>query len=261
MSVLLKRFISAFILFGVFLFTFFSNNNLFFLILISFVFFISLFEMNKLLILSKKQEFFFWLLPICAFIIHILNLNNFYFISFVSSFFWIFIASFSLFQNKVIFNNLEFSYGLIIIYSLFSSIDYLFHNNSLLLLVTLIFIWVSDIFAYFSGSFIGKKKLAPLISPGKTIEGVYGAFIANFVLISILSFFLNFSFLKLFFLIILIIPLSIIGDLFESLLKRRLGKKDSGNLIPGHGGILDRVDALCPVLPVIATMNIQGFFL
>jgi phosphatidate cytidylyltransferase len=127
--------------------------------------------------------------------------------------------------------------------------------DPLLLLGFMGVVWVSDSSAYFIGRAYGKNKLAPLISPGKTWEGVAAALTG--VLIYALAWFywiddgdLLANWLVP--LLVVLAMLGIIGDLFESLLKRQAGVKDSGNLLPGHGGILDRIDALTSTLPIAA---------
>lgn len=126
-----------------------------------------------------------------------------------------------------------------------------------LLLGVMALVWVADIAAYFSGKKFGKHKLAPAISPGKTWEGVLGAL----VLVSIYVVIVGWA-AKLFSSIPVLIAaliaswcwvaLSVIGDLFESMIKRQAGVKDSGALLPGHGGLLDRIDALTSTLPFAA---------
>ncbi len=117
--------------------------------------------------------------------------------------------------------------------------------GSLFLWGIFILIWIYDTFAYLTGKFFGKHPLAPKISPKKTVEGVIGGWLA--VLISIilivkyLQIDLDFYTILLFSLILVFLATA--GDLFESYLKRRRGIKDSGNLMPGHGGILDRLDS------------------
>ncbi len=119
-----------------------------------------------------------------------------------------------------------------------------------LLLAVMAVPWIADIGAYFSGRQFGKRKLAPSISPGKTWEGVAGAAVC--MLLYGLA--LNqiggiFSLLSIPVLMLLLV-LSITGDLFESLMKRQAGIKDSSHLLPGHGGVLDRIDSQLSVLPV-----------
>ncbi len=123
--------------------------------------------------------------------------------------------------------------------------------SPLLLLGFMAAIWISDTAAYFAGRTFGRHKLAPNISPGKTWEGVAGALAA----VSVYA--LTWGYLAgetvqivlLLPLLLALTALGIIGDLFESLMKRHAGVKDSGNILPGHGGILDRIDALTSTLP------------
>lgn len=113
-------------------------------------------------------------------------------------------------------------------------------------------IWISDTAAYFAGRSFGKHKLAATISPGKTWEGVIGALVAVLIYALVWNYLSEEKFLTLFLvpLLLVLVVLGIIGDLFESQIKRHAGVKDSGNLLPGHGGILDRIDALTSTLPV-----------
>ncbi len=118
-------------------------------------------------------------------------------------------------------------------------------------------VWIADTSAYFSGRLFGEHKLAPLISPGKTWEGVAGASAAVAVYAWALIFFGDTASLAIgpFWLIpcsLLLMGFSIVGDLFESQLKRNAGLKDSGNILPGHGGILDRIDSMTAALPLAA---------
>ena len=259
MSTFLLRFFSSLFLFCFFSFAFFSKHEYFFITLITTISLISLFEMSKLIDLRNIYSILYWLIPIACYIFYLNNNQNILLIISISTFFWLFIATFSIFKGKIFINSIKFLYGFIIIFGLYISTFYLFKNDKTLLLISLFIVWFSDVFAYIFGSYFGKRKLAPLISPGKTYEGIYGALVFNFIFIIILSIFFNYSFKSLFFLILLIIPLSILGDLFESLLKRTASKKDSGNLIPGHGGFLDRIDSLCSSLPVVALLSLSGF--
>jgi phosphatidate cytidylyltransferase len=135
------------------------------------------------------------------------------------------------------------------------------------LLSVLLIVWVADTAAYFAGRAFGKRKLAPRVSPGKTWEGVIGAVAANLILalllvnlmpvsptnpagsiFSLIHMSMGWAFLLAF--TVLITLISVMGDLYESLLKRIAGVKDSGRLLPGHGGVFDRIDALVAVFPV-----------
>lgn len=121
------------------------------------------------------------------------------------------------------------------------------------LLMVLVVVWMADIAAYFAGHRFGKHKLAPRISPGKSKEGVYAALIITGVVALITAFSLHLPLIRVVLFtgfILLTVIASIVGDLFESLLKRQEGLKDSGSLLPGHGGILDRIDSLTAAAPI-----------
>lgn len=127
--------------------------------------------------------------------------------------------------------------------------------SPLLLLAAFAVAWVADIAAYFAGRTFGRHKLAPSISPGKTWEGAAGAVVGVLVYgLTLGHFFLAGQIaLPLWIVALLLVTaVSIIGDLLESLLKRKAGIKDSSNVLPGHGGVLDRIDSLTSTLPLIA---------
>ncbi|TXI24011.1 MAG: phosphatidate cytidylyltransferase [Nitrosomonas sp.] len=127
--------------------------------------------------------------------------------------------------------------------------------DPMILLIFMSVVWISDTAAYFVGKKFGKHKLAPQISPGKTWEGVMGALLAVLCYAMALGYYLEetISFvIMLTFAVIGLAILGIIGDLFESQLKRQVGIKDSGTILPGHGGVLDRIDALTSTLPTAA---------
>lgn len=125
----------------------------------------------------------------------------------------------------------------------------------MLVLFLLVLIWIADSAAFFSGRRWGKAKLAPALSPGKTWAGAYGALVGAMLWGLVLAWGLGLTWdLTLFALMIcgLTVAMSIVGDLYESLLKRGRGLKDSGRLLPGHGGMLDRIDSLTSAAPVFA---------
>jgi len=118
-------------------------------------------------------------------------------------------------------------------------------------------VWMADIAAYFAGRRFGKNKLAPSISPGKTWEGVAGALLGVSVYVALVwSYSPYFAHREVLPILLLAswwwVGLAVIGDLFESAIKRQAGVKDSGALLPGHGGLLDRIDALTSTLPLAA---------
>lgn len=124
-------------------------------------------------------------------------------------------------------------------------------NGILVMLWTLTLVWATDIGAYFSGRAIGGPKLAPQFSPNKTWAGLIG----GVALTVAVSYVLHVYWELPLYLVLLGIPLAILaqmGDLFESWLKRKAGAKDSGTIFPGHGGVMDRLDGLIPVAPVVA---------
>ena len=128
-------------------------------------------------------------------------------------------------------------------------------NNNYLVLLLFGLIWAADVGAYFAGKAIGKIKLSPNVSPKKTVEGLVGGVILSlivagtYVFVSLdspsISDYLTFGVLS-----IIISLASVIGDLFESVLKRLANVKDSGRLLPGHGGMLDRIDSLTCAAPI-----------
>lgn len=117
-------------------------------------------------------------------------------------------------------------------------------------------VWMADIGAYFAGRRFGKRKLAIEVSPGKSVEGAIGGFIAALLVGGLSAPWVfgagRFEWLPLLVLCALVVCVSIVGDLTESLFKRHRGVKDSGTILPGHGGILDRVDSVLAAAPVLA---------
>lgn len=155
----------------------------------------------------------------------------------------------------------------VLLFGCWLSLDELRRWGTMPLLSSMAVVWVADIGAYFVGRSIGRRKLAPTISPGKSWEGAIGGVLAVLVLglvalplaaggwpalrDSLPLRLLDGLGLPVAALILLVmVALSIVGDLHESLLKRRAGVKDSGKILPGHGGVLDRIDALIPTMPL-----------
>jgi phosphatidate cytidylyltransferase len=130
------------------------------------------------------------------------------------------------------------------------------HFNRALVFYLIMLVCFADTSAYFIGSAFGKHKLLPQVSPKKSIEGLIAALVVgNIAGISVLIFLPHWGGLAVWQWLILgtsLILISVLGDLFESLLKRLYNTKDSGNLLPGHGGLLDRLDSLCAAAPIYA---------
>jgi len=149
--------------------------------------------------------------------------------------------------------------GWLLIYATWEDLVGLLGKGPWWLLATMALVWVADIAAYFSGRAWGRRKLAPAISPGKTWEGVAGAAVGVTLYGAAVSWALGAAqaasvaaLLGGFGFLLVLLALSIVGDLFESLIKRQAGVKDSGRLLPGHGGVLDRIDSQLSTLPVVA---------
>ncbi len=131
------------------------------------------------------------------------------------------------------------------------------------LLTALMIVWAADSGAYFVGRHFGKHKLAPRISPNKTVEGLVGGLVAGIAVGLAFGWYAGIATAQLPALALvcfITVLFSVVGDLFESLLKRHVGVKDSGTLIPGHGGVLDRIDGVLAALPVfLVGKEILGF--
>ncbi|MES2825796.1 MAG: phosphatidate cytidylyltransferase [Pseudomonadota bacterium] len=131
-----------------------------------------------------------------------------------------------------------------------------------LVLLVIAIVAAADIGGYFAGRRFGKHKLAPAVSPGKTVEGFLGGLLSNILLASVVAYF---SASNLWILLAIVVPASlcsVLGDLVESMVKRQAGAKDSGTILPGHGGILDRIDSITAAAPVFAlALLISGWHL
>ncbi|MBU3620716.1 phosphatidate cytidylyltransferase [Polynucleobacter sp. CS-Odin-A6] len=184
--------------------------------------------------------------------------------------FWFFLAPFifakgmnlSLHKLKTFYSIV----GLIILPATWFALVFLRELGLVFLLSTMALVWVADIGAYFVGKAFGKHKLAVHISPGKSIEGALGGlalcYLYAFLCVAYLplgdtlfgAWAIRFGWVPLFLMVTVLTAFSVFGDLFESQLKRLAGVKDSSHLLPGHGGVLDRVDALIPTMPIAALL-------
>lgn len=124
-----------------------------------------------------------------------------------------------------------------------------------LLLVGILIVVMMDVGGFFVGKFFGRHKLAPVVSPGKTWEGLAGGILFQVIIVGVLMLVLpnKLSALQIF-LILPVALFAVIGDLFESMVKRQSGLKDSGSILPGHGGILDRIDGIMAAMPIYALL-------
>lgn len=195
-----------------------------------------------------------WLAAICsgagrghgAFVAHV--------VYFFSVAFWLVIAPCWLWLKLAVRNRFVLgAAGVAVLLPLWLALAQLQTNPQLLLLLFGV-VWLADTAAYFFGKTLGRHKLAPAISPGKTWEGVGGAFAAVtvYALILYLGRFIGHDLPFLLAAFLGMAAFSVLGDLFESWLKRGAGVKDSGTMLPGHGGMLDRIDGVMAALPLAA---------
>jgi len=188
----------------------------------------------------------------------------------LSVLFWFFVAPFILVRGMSLsLDKLRPFYvvlGLIVLPATWFALVFLRELGLIFLLSTMALVWVADIGAYFVGKAFGKHKLAIQISPGKSIEGAVGGLLLSYGYAFLCVFYLpfestlfgawaiRFGWVPMFLMVTVLTAFSIFGDLFESQLKRLAGVKDSSYLLPGHGGVLDRVDALIPTMPIAALL-------
>ena len=173
--------------------------------------------------------------------------------------FWLLVAPFWLWRRWRLAANdfVGYAVGWILIVPTWAAMVALHERSPWLLLAAMALVWVADIAAYFTGRAFGRRKLAPAISPGKTWEGAIGAAAAvlayGIVLMAVAGGAPSLALLLAAALALLLVTaVSIVGDLFESLIKRQAEVKDSSQLLPGHGGVLDRIDSLTATLPLAA---------
>jgi phosphatidate cytidylyltransferase len=264
------RIISAVVLLLIFLVSYLSKNPTYFLSLVFVVSVILFHELAKILKLKSLALYIYWILSLTPiiFFYFLISLDAFFldepvpnlksflinfsiFITLISLIFWFALAPLDIMYKKISSNNkFQIFYGYFLVSPMVIVTMIVFIQNKILLLVPFIMIWVSDIGAYFIGKKYGKNKLAKNISPGKTIEGALGGFVCNIICASILVYFFAVSFYIMLFFATTITALSIFGDIYQSFLKRQANLKDSGSIIPGHGGLFDRLDSFCPTIPI-----------
>jgi phosphatidate cytidylyltransferase len=246
-SNLFIRTLSASILGLIFIYALLFNHNLFLSISILIIV-LSFVELSKIIQLDRYdilRNLFYGSIFLFLF------LNFPYFFKIYITVFFIFICPLVIikkFNFSLFYKYLPCAY----LPSFFVAIFYLLNENPIFLLMVFLGIWSVDIGGYFFGRLFGRKKLFPKTSPKKTYEGLIGSSISLFLILIIMNLkYSLFSHTTLFLMFLSILIFSVFGDYFESYLKRRFDVKDSGYLIPGHGGILDRVDSALFAIPII----------
>lgn len=225
---------------------------------------LALYEWAGMIKLNRTQKAFYLIVTAIAglVVVQLIEQNGFHafffkslIVFFITTLFWLLIVPIWLGTRVVINNKLAMAMlGLALMGPLWLALICAKSADPWLLLALLATIWVADSAAYFSGKNFGKHKLAPTISPGKTWEGVLGALIAVSIFGAILCFSFAINNLAIFPVLWLTTIFGVLGDLFESMIKRQANLKDSGDLLPGHGGILDRIDGIIPSLPIAILM-------
>jgi phosphatidate cytidylyltransferase len=265
-----KRIVTASIVFPIIVFIILQSNQVLFRVFLNIIIFLSAFEISKMCFHNNLKEkgntkhyLFILLIFISILFSNILIKNNlWHYLVYFSLFLWSFVIIhiFKLKKIKIIdkFGIIYFLGFVLVLSSFYCSIYqlYLLSPSSLLFLVSLVA--VADISAYFVGKKIGKNSFFAKISPNKTVEGFLGSILVSLTLTLIFCILNNYEFnftLKFLFLSLLTVIISAFGDLGVSLIKRYSGNKDTGRILPGHGGILDRVDSILPAAPIFLTFS------
>ena len=259
-----KRIYTALIIYPLLVLITIYSNEMVIRLTLNIIIFLSAFELSKMCFYSdlsnnkRKHYFFIGLVFIGILLSNILIKTNYwqYFIVF-ACLIWFIISIFIINLknvNLVRTFNLKFLLLCVFILSaLYCSLYVLYLLSPVALLYLISLVALSDISAFFVGKRIGKKPFFKIISPNKTIEGFFGSLVICFLCSIIFCLYQNYDLLftlKFLFITTLAIAISALGDLSVSLIKRYSGSKDSGNILPGHGGILDRVDSLLPAAPI-----------
>ena len=230
-------------------------------------------EWSSLLTPEVRRAAWFYAFCCLGIILFLLGMQNAswqFALLLLSVIFWFFVAPFILAKGM----NLSLQkmrpfyvvLGLILFPATWFALVFLRELGLIFLLTSIALVWVADIGAYFVGKAFGKRKLALQISPGKSVEGAIGGLTLSYgyALLCVIylpfesslfgAWAIRFGWVPMFLMVTVLVAFSIFGDLFESQLKRLAGVKDSSHLLPGHGGVLDRVDALIPTMPIAALL-------
>lgn len=256
-----QRLLTGSVLVLLFLVILFKTSAQTFFLVSGFIVLLSSYEWSSLLGIRKSGFYFVYPMIVLLFLIASLFVPILI-ILLLAAAFW-FIASIlvifyprgsSIWGRGVILRGIM---GLFVLIPAFRALNFIRADNNGVwaLLFLFILVWGADIGAYFAGKKWGRKKLAPRVSPGKTWEGFSGALAITFCITFLVSYEIHLPFHEWFLTILLTfitVIAAVFGDLLESMLKRQENRKDSGRLLPGHGGILDRIDSLTAAAPIYA---------
>ena len=200
---------------------------------------------------KKVIGLIFLLSPILSItLISNLLLDNIFSLIIISCLTWALMAIRIIIFDNPKMNNIElFVLGYLIIFPAFTSATWIYVNLSPSILLLIVFgVSIADTSAYFVGKKLGNTQLLANTSPGKTLEGLIGACVITPITLALIAFFLDYQFIGFFIFGLILTPISFIGDIVFSYVKRSKNKKDSSNLIPGHGGFIDLLDGTIAVL-------------
>ena len=179
-----------------------------------------------------------------------LLLDNIFYLIIISCLTWVLMSIRIIIFDNPKMNNIElFALGYLLIFPAFTAATWIYVNWSSSILLLIIFgVSIADTSAYFVGKKLGKTQLLANTSPGKTLEGLIGACIITPIFLALIAFFLDYQFIGFFIFGLILTPISFIGDIVFSYVKRSRNRKESSNLIPGHGGFIDLLDGTIAVL-------------
>lgn len=265
------RVITALVMLAVLLPTLFLLPSIYIGVLFLILLLAAAWEWSRLLVPLAQKAAWLYAIFCLAIILFLLGMQNVawqFGLLLLAVLFWFFIAPFLLARGmNLSLQRLRPFYvviGLIVLPATWFALVFLRELGLVFLLSAMALVWVADIGAYFIGKSFGKRKLAIQISPGKSIEGAIGGLLLSYIYALLCVIYLplgstlfgawavRFGWIPMLIMVTVLVAFSIFGDLFESQLKRLAGVKDSSNLLPGHGGVLDRVDALVPTMPIAA---------
>ena len=267
---MIARIVVAVIFVPLFILLIFNDNTIFYNAVVSVSLFMALLEYNGMIKKSGIRTFnwlnllflitlLYGLFKIRIFESNIIVLYRLFTVIIVYS---ILMTAFSLFTKDVKESLLR------IVFTLFGAFYIVILGSSMFLirsvgiyqtLFLFIVVWIYDSGAYFVGTALGRKKIMPLISPNKSLEGLIGGIVLSLVVVSVLRYTTNIipfnNIIYLYFVTVVLCISAQTGDLLESLLKRFCGVKDSSNIIPGHGGILDKIDSFLIATPIFLLLS------